>query len=138
MKTFAIALTLFTSFAIDGPNYWIVKWNNEIVIDSRSEPNFSFWDYHLFEINEVSSEDTIRISRHRCPVYPGSVEKFMVVDDKSKEIVKEFKFLGNPHLTITTEDLFKGIEHLEKLSIYHHAEVDETEPRQIVKVRIKS
>lgn len=135
MKIFALSLTLFALVGIDGSDYWTVEWNRETVFDSRNEPNFTFWDYHYFDLKDLSSEDTIKIFRGRCSVYPGSVEGFMVVDAKSKEIVKEFKFLGNPRLTITTEELFKGLEHLEEVSIYHHAEVDGTEPRQIVKVR---
>jgi hypothetical protein len=135
MKIFAITLTLFALAGIDGPDYWTVGWNSETVLDSRKEPNFSFWDYHYFDLKDVSSEDTIKIIRGRCMVYPGSVEEFMVVDVKSKEILKEFKFLGYSRLTITTEELFKGLEHIKEVSIYHHSEVDGTEPRQIVKVR---
>lgn len=134
MSLLTLAITILALTSVDGPSYYTVQWNSETVFDTRTQSATSFWDYHTFTINGSSGLDTIKVVRGRCPVYPGSVETFMVVDDASKQIVKEYKFLGSPRLAITTEALFAGLEHLNELSIYHYAEVDGTEPRRIVKV----
>lgn len=137
MKTAALVLSLIALISLDQSDHWIVKWNSETVLDSREISNFSFWDYHTFVIDKLSENDTIRIKRRRCMIYPGSIEQFLIVDVNTNQIVKELKFLGNSNLNITTKELFAGNEELDNVKVYHFAQVEGTEPKPIVEVKRK-
>lgn len=140
MKYLLIAifnLCCITIGIADSASYWLIKLNQEVIYDSREIEDFSFWDYHQLDIDSLKRTDTIKIYRHRCSVYPGAIEEFYVVDDHSGKIEKEIKYIGNPRLTITTKELFKGLDEVDEINIFHFSEGIVKEPRKILKVTRK-